>query len=67
MNVNDLVHLMLAAIGFSILLWLLRHALKDMITVKMAQRKPVYNVVIILLCLIYLVKILVADLMPYLG
>lgn len=64
---KDVIHLFLAMAGFSVLLWLVRHALKDMLYIGRAQRKPIQNMVLVLLCLIYLVKIIVADLLPYLG
>ena len=64
---KDVVHLFLAFAGFSLLLWLLRLALKDMLTVARPQRKPIQNVVVVLLCLIYRVKIIVADLLPYIA
>jgi hypothetical protein len=64
---KDVIHLILAITGFSLLLWLVWIALKDMITIGRPQRKPIQNVLLVLLCLIYLVKIIVADLLPYLA
>lgn len=67
MKITDWIHLMLAITGFSIMLWIVWYALKDMLTIKLAQRKPAHNAVIVVLCLIYLVKIIVADLLPYIS
>lgn len=64
---KDVIHLFLAIAGFSVLLWLVRLALKDMLTVGRQERKPIQNAVLVLLCLIYLVKIIVADLLPYIA
>lgn len=64
---KDVIHLFLAIAGFSVLLWLVRLALKDMLTVGRQERKPIQNAVLVLLCLIYLVKIIVADLFPYIA
>jgi SNF family Na+-dependent transporter len=67
MGTEQIFDLVIAVAGLSILIWLFFYAIKDVLAKDNAKRKLMHNAIIILLCLVYIGKIIVKDLLPILN
>ena len=66
MEIKQAFDLLITIVALSILLWLFIYPVKDIFLKASAKRKGVHNAILILLCLIYIGKVIVKDLMPIL-
>jgi hypothetical protein len=66
MGKKQILDIIIGFSGLSILLWLFLFALKDILARANAKRKTAHNTIIAFLCLIYIVKIVVKDILPLL-